>query len=181
MPATRNVQWVHVVFVRDKNTKYWTFRYQMFLIQLLQHRSTQSISSSRPPPPPPRNARLSDASVVRCMATDAAARSAVLCPAVWDVFASSYERSWREIGRCLVHVLPELCSWHWSSAPFDCQRFWHRLVQIMDHVVNRIIKQTVQRQLTRSLITKYIWRLVGLLLPDHCRCRALFLHLITQN
>jgi hypothetical protein len=61
------------------------------------------------------------------MAKDVAPRSAALCPAVCDVCASSYERSWREIGRCLVHVLPEFYSWHWSSVSFDCQRFWHRL------------------------------------------------------
>ena len=132
-PATRNIQWVHVVFVRDENVKYWTFR------------SDVPNSASATPkygehlPPRPWNARLRDASVARYMATDAAARSAILCSAVWDVCASSYWR-WYEIDRCLAHVLPELLSWHWSLAPFDCQRFWHRLIPIMDHVANRIIK-----------------------------------------
>jgi hypothetical protein len=124
-----------------------------------------------------RNARLRDG----CMATDAAARTGVLSPAVWDVCAASYEWSWHESGRYLAHVLPELLSRHWSSAPLDRQWFLYWRIQIMDHVANRIITSTDQRQLTRSLITKYIWRLVGLFLPDHCRCRALFMHLITHN
>ena len=181
MPATRNIQWVHVVFVRDNNDKYRTFRSDVPNSASATPKYSEhflfffSLSFSS------RNARLRDASVVRCMVSDAAARSAVLCSAVWNLRASSYEWSWHEIDRCLVYVLPELLSWHWSSAPFDCQRFWHRLIQIMDHVTNRAIKLTVQRQSTRSLITKSLWRLVGFLLPDHCRCRALFLHLITHR
>jgi hypothetical protein len=39
----------------------------------------------------------------------------VLCPAVWDVCASSYEWRWHEIGRYVAHVRPELLFWHCSS------------------------------------------------------------------
>ena len=165
MPATRNIQRVHVVFVRDINVKYWTSRSDV-------PDSASAIPTYSEHSPPPE-----------MLGLGLAASFAVRRPTPPSDLQFSVQR-FETCVRLVMNGVDMKSADVWLvsriATRFDCQRFWHRLTQIKDHVANWIIQWTVQRQLTRSLITKSIWHLVGLV-PDHCSRRALLLHLITRT
>ena len=115
-PSTR------VVCSWQKCLKYWAFRSDV------SNSASVSIFHLR-------TARLGPGDVVRCMVSDDAVRTAELSPAmivlstktaVWDVWVSSYEVHTKSSDVWLMCCRNYFIS-HWSSASFDCQRFWQRL------------------------------------------------------